>query len=162
MVTVGKPLGYHSPLDPELAAEGGLTKVAVRSTFTPGTVTVTGSSTNLTSGTATYTTVAIGSTPVQMPAEFSAARAHLPMFKLGATNGTIRYFLDQPAHVAVEILNASGKVVQRAAGARQDRGWHPVQLTNKSSSGHSAVSGVYIVRCIVDGNMFMKRVFVLR
>jgi beta-galactosidase len=40
-VTAGKPAGYHSPGDPELQAEGGMCKIAVRSTFTPGTVTVT-------------------------------------------------------------------------------------------------------------------------
>jgi beta-galactosidase len=56
-VTAGQPKTYHSPLDPELQAEGGMCKVAVRSTFTPGTVTVAASSTGLGSGTATFTTV---------------------------------------------------------------------------------------------------------
>ena len=39
-VTEGKPLSYHAPGDPELQAEGGLMRVAVRTTFTPGPITV--------------------------------------------------------------------------------------------------------------------------
>ena len=39
-VTEGKPLSYHAPGDPELQAEGGLMRVAVRTTFPPGDITV--------------------------------------------------------------------------------------------------------------------------
>ena len=60
--TPGKPLSYHAPEDPELQAEGGLMKVAVRSTFTPGTVTVTASSPGLAAGSATFQTVAVQGT----------------------------------------------------------------------------------------------------
>jgi hypothetical protein len=54
LVTAGKPLGYHAPGDPELQAEGGMCKIAVRAQFTPGTVTVTATSPGLKSGTATF------------------------------------------------------------------------------------------------------------
>ena len=54
--TPGKPLGYHAPGDPELQAEGGMIKVAVRSTFQPGEITVSASSPGLGSGTAKFTT----------------------------------------------------------------------------------------------------------
>jgi len=56
-VTAGQPSTYHAPLDHELSAEGGMCKVAIRSTFTPGTVTVTATSPGLGQGTATFTTV---------------------------------------------------------------------------------------------------------
>ena len=39
-VTEGEPLSYHAPGDPELRAEGGMMRVAVRTTFTPGPITV--------------------------------------------------------------------------------------------------------------------------
>ncbi|MBR6249139.1 MAG: DUF4982 domain-containing protein [Muribaculaceae bacterium] len=39
-VTDGQPLSYHAPGDPELQAEGGLMRVAVRTTFTPGVITI--------------------------------------------------------------------------------------------------------------------------
>jgi hypothetical protein len=162
MVTLGKPLGYHSPLDPELMAEGGLSKVAVRVTFTPGTVNVTAASDGLTSGTTSFTTVPIGITPVLGPAASFSARVSLPSIKIETTGGIVRYFLDQPSRIGFEILNTNGKMVQRIAGSEQGQGWHPLQLTNKSTSGHGAVSGVYLVRCMVDGNVFVKRVFVLR
>jgi hypothetical protein len=54
LVTAGKPLTYHSPGDPELQAEGGLCKVAVKAQFTPGTVTVTATSPGLGMGSATF------------------------------------------------------------------------------------------------------------
>jgi hypothetical protein len=54
LVTAGKPLTYHSPGDPELQAEGGMCKVAVKAQFVPGAVTVTASSPGLGSGTATF------------------------------------------------------------------------------------------------------------
>ena len=162
MVTAGKPLGYHAPLDPELAAEGGLMKVAVRSTFTPGTVNVTAVSDGLTSGTASFTTVPIGITPVFGPAASFSARASLSSIKIETSGGIVRYFLDQPSRIGFEILNTNGKMVQRIAGSEQGQGWHPLQLTNESNSGLGVVSGVYIVCCMVDGNKFVKRVFVLR
>jgi len=48
-------INYHAPGDPELAAEGGLAKIALLSQFTAGAVTVTATSPGLTAGTATYT-----------------------------------------------------------------------------------------------------------
>jgi len=50
---------YMAPGDPQLAVEGGLTKIALRSQFTPGTVTVTATAPGLTSGSASYTIVAV-------------------------------------------------------------------------------------------------------
>ncbi|MGA3050207.1 MAG: fibronectin type III domain-containing protein, partial [Terracidiphilus sp.] len=50
---------YMAPGDPQLAVEGGMTKVALRSQFTPGTVTVTATAPGLTSGSVSYTIVAV-------------------------------------------------------------------------------------------------------
>jgi beta-galactosidase len=60
-VSNGQPLHYHSPGDTRLFAEGGLTQVVVRSTFTPGTVTVTASAPGLGSGTTSYDVEPTGS-----------------------------------------------------------------------------------------------------
>ena len=49
---------FHSPGDPELNFEGGLQKIALRSTFTPGTVTVTASAPGLVSGSVQLASVA--------------------------------------------------------------------------------------------------------
>jgi beta-galactosidase len=57
-VIAGVPYAFfHSPGDPELNFEGGLQKIALRSTFTPGTVTVTASAPGLASGSVTLTSV---------------------------------------------------------------------------------------------------------
>ena len=53
-VTEGQPVGYHAPLDRELAAEGGMCKIALRSTFASGTVMIVATSAGLSSGTASY------------------------------------------------------------------------------------------------------------
>jgi hypothetical protein len=39
-ITKGKPAGYHAPFDEELQMEGGLRRVAIRSTFKPGIIIV--------------------------------------------------------------------------------------------------------------------------
>ncbi len=48
---------FHAPGDPELNFEGGLQKIALRSTFTPGIVTVTASAPGLVSGSVQLTSV---------------------------------------------------------------------------------------------------------
>jgi beta-galactosidase len=54
-ITPDKPLNYHAPGDPELQAEGGLMRVAVRSKFEPGEVQVKAESDGLGSGDASFT-----------------------------------------------------------------------------------------------------------
>jgi beta-galactosidase len=49
---------YHSPGDPELQIEGGLTRIALRSQFTAGTVTVTATAPGLASGSVSFPIVA--------------------------------------------------------------------------------------------------------
>lgn len=63
------PYGFfHAPGDPELNFEGGLQKIALRSTFTPGSVTVTASAPGLgTSNTVTLTSVAPPLPPQTQP-----------------------------------------------------------------------------------------------
>ena len=58
-VIAGVPYAFfHAPGDPELNVEGGLTKIALRSTFTPGSVTVTASAPGLASGSVELASVA--------------------------------------------------------------------------------------------------------
>jgi hypothetical protein len=59
LVTAGQPVTYHSPGDPELSAEGGMCKVAVKAQFTPGTVTVTATSPGLGMGTTSFQVSAV-------------------------------------------------------------------------------------------------------
>jgi beta-galactosidase len=55
---------YHSPGDHELKFEGGLQKIALRTRFVPGTVTVTASADGLASGSASFQIVEVPTSPV--------------------------------------------------------------------------------------------------
>jgi hypothetical protein len=158
-VTGGQGLSYHSPTYPELAAEGGQCRVAVRSTFVTGTVTVTASSTGLTSGTASYTVVPVpaGQTSVFHPA-VSAARADMPpVVKVETVGGMIRYYLSRQAGFSLEILDASGKVLGHAAFSKLGAGWHSMRI------GAAKSAGICFVRVTVDGaSSLVKPLLVIR
>lgn len=82
-VIAGLPYAFfHSPGDPELNFEGGLQKIALRSTFTPGTVTVTATAPGLQSGSVTLTSVA----PVA-PSQSQAPVIIVPPVDEAATSG---------------------------------------------------------------------------
>jgi beta-galactosidase len=55
-VNESKPITYHSPGDKQLQAEGGLMRIAIRSTFQPGKVVITATSKGLEPGTTFFTT----------------------------------------------------------------------------------------------------------
>ncbi len=71
---------YHSPGDPELQVEGGMTRIALRSQFTPGTVTVTATAPGLASGSASFTIV-----PVPDPRSGAASCTAVPSAPTGLT-----------------------------------------------------------------------------
>lgn len=53
----GKEEGFHAPFDKELNAEGGLRRIAIRSTFTPGTVKVFAATSSLMEGQTEFKTL---------------------------------------------------------------------------------------------------------
>jgi hypothetical protein len=153
---------YHAPGDPELSAEGGMCKVAVRSTFSTGVVTVTATSGTLGQGTASFTVYPVPPPPavsVRGPV-YAAERQAIPSFKVGIFNGSIRYFTSRPGNVAMDIIDAGGKIVIHFPAARISGGWH---VMRSSTDGKALlINGVYFVRCSIDGYRFVKRVLVVR
>jgi hypothetical protein len=152
---------WHAPGDTELLIEGGKCKVAVRSQFTNGVVTVKAKSAGLADGAVNFTVYNLdGSTPViGSPQSFNTAQ-RMPELKLWSRGGVIGYYIDRPANVSVDVLSAGGRLVSRTTAALRTVGWHPVLLTSAPSG---AMSGVYFVRCFVDGrDMGAKRVMVVR
>jgi hypothetical protein len=159
-VTTGKPLYYHSPMDPELAAEGGKCKVAVRSTFASGTVSVTAASTGLGSGTASFTVYPYSDTGATVVPLRSVAPLSMSKLDIALVGGTVKYHVAAPAFVSVDILDASGRIVCRVPNALQSGGWHAIPF---SAAGITRSNGVYIVRCIVNGqDKFAKRIMLMR
>ena len=154
---------YHSPGDHELAAEGGMCKVAVRSTFTPGTVTVSATSPGLAAGAAaSFTVQAVPPLPpVAVTGRTQVITDPKAMLVFRQEGAVLRYFIGRSAQVSVTVFDASGKIAAQAPRALQAQGWHsifgagakvPVALAN----------GIYVVRCGIDGQNFMKRVVIAR
>jgi beta-galactosidase len=165
-VTAGKPLSYHSPYDPELSAEGGMCKVAVRSTFTPGSVTVEATGAGL-SGKAS-TSFAVYPVPELPPV--NAIMPHLPgkasvlpIIGLEARGSMLRYFISQPTSLGIDILSANGRTVEHVLVARQAQGWHHIPLLGADNGSEGKSNGVYIVRFVIEGGQqYVKRVLCIR
>src|SRR5271157_1693449 len=164
-VTAGQPLGYHAPLDPNLAAEGGLIKVAIRSTFTPGVVTVKATSPGLDSGTASFTVVPVpnnGIVAAVKPSLHTMAASAMPALDVRTINGVVRYYISRPSLVSMEILDARGRILERTANARVGAGWHPIAINGTLGNGKSTSAGIWFVRLDVDGGHFVRQVLLVR
>ena len=162
-VTAGQPLGYHSPLDPELSAEGGMCKVAVRSTFTTGTVTVTATSPGLCQGSVSFTVHPVDApVTVQKPVLYNLEQSKVAA-RLGIYGATIKYYISQPAGVTLEILNSNGRVTGSYTSAKQAQGWHAMPLEAIAGSASTRGNGVYFVRLAANGkNLCVKRIIIVR
>jgi hypothetical protein len=103
--------------------------------------------------------VPIFDTPVAarigVPAQRALSECHI------VSNGRmVRYFINQPSFVSVEILGANGRIVKKIPGSRCDAGWHPISLTDLPRGG---ANGVYFVRLKTDGGyQLAKRIIVIR
>jgi hypothetical protein len=60
-VTEGKPQNYHAPFDTELQMEGGLMRIAIKTTFQSGIICVTATSSNIKSNTVEFESISVSS-----------------------------------------------------------------------------------------------------
>jgi hypothetical protein len=145
----GGTVGWHGPGDPELLSEGGMCKIAVRSTFATGSVTVNAISPGLGSGTASFTVSPVsGPTSIDNPT-FSQRLTPPQTIQVHVAGNIVRYFVSTVSAVSVEILDARGKVLNRIA--EQGQGWHSIRLTATTTRGYNSGNGIFFVRCAVDG-----------
>jgi hypothetical protein len=130
-------------------------KVAIRSMFTPGTVTVTATSPGLGQGSTSFTVYPLDATTIAQGQPHPIVEtAQWQTLKTAAVGSTLRYFISTPANVAIDILDASGRVLNHVPVSRQMNGWHPIPL---------AGTGVYFVRFAVDGQyMSVKRMVIVK
>ena len=153
-----------NPGDPYMLAEGGMCKIAVRSTFTPGTVTVTATATGLGQGTATFTTVAVNPViTLQRPLRGNGFSSTAPDIAASSVGGEIRYFLSRPAYAEIQILDAQGKIVASVPRTLAAAGWHRARPGTAQGASMTKGNGVYFFRCALDGGYkYVKRIVVVR
>jgi hypothetical protein len=135
--------------------------VAVRSTFTPGTVTVTATSGGL-SGTTSFTTYPAPTITAVSIRPVATAFSRMPGVKIRVSGGILRYFLNRSANISFEILDASGRLVEKIQLSKQAEGWHSLRLSGRPDNGAKG-NGAYFVRSTVDGYVLAaKRVILVR
>ncbi len=153
-VVNGEPYAFfHAPGDPELNFEGGLQKIALRSTFTPGTVTVTASAPGLASGSVQLSSVAPPA-PVQSqapaiivpPVSEAVTAGDSATFTVAASgSGALNYqwYVGQAA-----IANATGTSYTTPATTLADNN-ETFMVTVTSASGFGAVTSNPVTLTVV-------------
>ena len=160
----GGAAGWHSAGDPNLNIEGGMAQVAVRSQFTTGNVTVSANVAGLPnpSGSVSYAitpvldivrTDTVPATGIRVMPEQGTIAA----VKLAMAGKVLKYYLNTTAVVGVDIMNASGRLVQRIKATKQFAGWHPIGASLQQMQG----SGVLLFRFNVDGRVMNVKQFVM-
>jgi beta-galactosidase len=132
---------FHAPGDPELNFEGGLTKIALRSTFSPGTVTVTATAPGLASGSVQLTSVLPPAPPqsqpqlpviIVPPADTSVTAGFPATFTVAASgSGTLSY---QWSVNGSQVAGATGTTYKTPATTLAQNG-ESVSVTISSTSG---------------------------
>ncbi|MDC0713634.1 discoidin domain-containing protein [Stigmatella sp. ncwal1] len=145
-------VNYHAPGDPELQAEGGLSKIALLSQFTSGTVTVTATSPGLASGSATYTIQPVPSfqppatapTIILQPASTAVTSGQSATFTVTATGTapmTFQWFRNGTAISGATAAN----YVTPATTSADNNAQFTVRLTNSLGSATSSAASLTVV-----------------
>ncbi len=76
---------------------------------------------------------------------------------------TIDYYLPEAAPVALEVYDASGRLVSRLlAGVRQERGVHSIEWRGVDDAGRTVSSGVYFYRLRAGRETLTRKMVLLR
>jgi hypothetical protein len=151
-VTLNQPVGFHAPGDPELQVEGGMTKVALRSQFTAGAVTVTATAPGLKPGTATYSigpiastaTVAEAPSVIVQPVAAAVTAGQTASFSVTASGAAPLTF--QWKKNGTAISGATGASYQTPATTAADNGAvFTVVITNAQGATTSSTAALSVV-----------------
>jgi hypothetical protein len=160
----GGGAGWHGPGDPNLNIEGGMAQVAVRSQFTTGTVTVSANVAGLPnpSGSVSYDITPVldivrTDTVPTVGIRVMPEQRTVASVKLAMAGKVLKYYLNTTAVVGVDIMNASGRLVQRIKATKQSAGWHPIGASLQQIQG----SSVLLFRFNVDGRVLNVKQFVV-
>jgi hypothetical protein len=145
-------VNYHAPGDPELAAEGGLAKIALLSQFTAGTVTVTATSPGLATATATFTIQAVPSfqpppaapTIILQPVNTAVTSGQPATFTVTAT-GTAPMTFQWLRSGAVITGATAASFTTAATTAGDNNAQFSVRITNSQGSATSSMATLSVV-----------------
>jgi hypothetical protein len=137
---------YHAPGDPELSAEGGMCKVAVRSTFTPGIVTVTATSPGLSEGTTSFTVYPVNQPVNIIPSKYFALINKENLKLITSTTGKIiKYFINVSSNISIDVFNSAGRILYNKNLSKIHSGWHSIVLNDNKENNFSK-NGIYLIR----------------
>jgi hypothetical protein len=75
---------------------------------------------------------------------------------------TIRYSLDKPAPVTVDIFNALGQRVRTFNEGNRPAGWHHVVWDGRDASGNNVASGMYLYVLKAGSKRFSKKMTLVK
>ncbi|ADO69563.1 discoidin domain-containing protein [Stigmatella aurantiaca] len=145
-------VNYHAPGDPELQAEGGLSKIALLSQFTSGTVTVTATSPGLAAGSATFTIQPVPSfqppatapTIILQPASTAVTSGQPATFTVTATGTAPMTFQWSRNGTAIAGATAASYTTPATTSA-DNNAQFTVRLTNSLGSATSSAASLTVV-----------------
>ncbi|MBB6143208.1 hypothetical protein HNQ77_001152 [Silvibacterium bohemicum] len=145
---------YHAPGDPELQVEGGLTRIAFRSQFTPGTVTVTATAPGLTSGSVSFPIVAVPD-----PRTTTSACAAVPPTPAGltatATSSSVVTLswtaVTPPSHCSVSFYNIYSSTTSGFTPSSSNLIASGITTASYADTGLADLTTYYFIVEAVDG-----------
>ena len=155
-VYTGKPLSYHAPGDHELRAEGGMCKIAVKTTFTPGTVTVNATSPGLQDGNVSFTVNPVVSPQTYISHKEIIATNNLDKSKIRiySTGRMIKYLIHGLANVSYEIFNSSGKILYKTTNLKIENEMLFINLNDIKKNATCKITGVYFIMLFIDNKFY--------
>ncbi|MCD4651734.1 MAG: T9SS type A sorting domain-containing protein [Candidatus Cloacimonetes bacterium] len=75
---------------------------------------------------------------------------------------TIRFALNQPGHVSLNVYNCRGQLVKKLVNKHMPAGRHSVLWNGVNSSGKSIPSGVYFYRMVSNGYVHTDKMILLK
>jgi hypothetical protein len=145
-VTGGQPTSFHAPEDKSLQAEGGLMKVAVRSTFTAGQISVTASADGVQAGSTSFQTLPVLPHVSVMPGALRGKTLPVGLSLSSYPNPShaktmISFSVSTRMHVSVQVFSINGRLIETLVDAPVLAGRQTIPW-NASAFG----PGLYVVR----------------
>ncbi len=146
---------YHSPGDPELQVEGGMTRIALRSQFTPGTVTVTATAPGLTSGSVSFPIVAVPD-PRQSTSNCTATTSAPTGLTATATSSSVITLnwttVTPPANCTVTFYNVYSSTTSGFTPSPSNMLASGINSASYAATGLADLTTYYFVVEAVDGD----------